>query len=283
MEDRVQSRRNGIVTQLPDLPPSSGLLENMPTHRHEGEFEWFYCVRGGGIQIAGSRQEPVQVGTLLLIPPGVPHVFACGPAGCCCEVLMMPGDFPGGSSPAEVEAAQLLAFLAHRVRERGFVLKLPPEAARTGGALLTRIRNWMFRSEFGSAMRIQAALLELLSLAFALEDPPRFRSPAVMPKRDDAIETVLYFLDNNFHRRISVDEAARIAGLSRSTFARRFAAETGQSFCVYLNSLRIRAVEGLTANGVPLPEAVHRCGFFSRSNFFEQRRKYREDTLHFSD
>ena len=161
--------------------------------------------------------------------------------------------------------------------ERGFIAGLPEEAARRGGELMRRIRRWSERPAFGGTLRTHAALLELLALAFELDDPPRYRPGTATPEHDAAIETVLYFLDNHFSRRISVAEAAQLAGMSRSVFHRRFTRETGMSFCVYLNRLRLRAAEALIADGASAENAAARCGFFSRSNFFDQRRRYGEE------
>ena len=278
MGSRIQNHRNGIVTLAPHLLPERRPLAELPTHRHEGEFEWFFCAEGGGVQAVGNWREPMRPGQLLLIPPGEPHVFAADPAGGChCEVLMMPYGFPEGEGAAAAEARLLLGFWRKRVLERGFIAGLPEEAARRGGELMRRIRRWSERPAFGGTLRTHAALLELLALAFELDDPPRYRLGTATPEHDAAIETVLYFLDNHFSRRISVAEAAQLAGMSRSVFHRRFTRETGMSFCVYLNRLRLRAAETLIADGASAENAAARCGFFSRSNFFDQRRRYGEE------
>lgn len=272
MGSRRQNRRNGIVTLSPFLPPNRCLPGELSFHRHESEFEWFFCIAGKGVQFSGKESVPVRPGQLLLIPPREPHVFAAGPEGCRCMVLMMPGNFPGGSSPEAAEAGQLLAYLHKRVRERGPLLELPEEAARRGGDLLRRIREWSLAAQFGGTLRIHAALLELLALTFELADPPQFRPEVGGCEHDEAVEQLLYYLDNHFPQRIPVAVAAGMAGMSRSTFHRRFQKETGMSFCLYLNRLRIRAAEQLIAEGVPVETAARRCGFFSRSNFFAQRR-----------
>ena len=87
MGSRIQNHRNGIVTLAPHLLPERRPLAELPTHRHEGEFEWFFCAEGGGVQAVGNWREPVRPGQLLLIPPGEPHVFAADPA-CGCRWQM---------------------------------------------------------------------------------------------------------------------------------------------------------------------------------------------------
>ena len=185
MGTRIQNHRNGIVTLAPCLLPERRPLSELPTHRHEGEFEWFFCVAGGGTQAVGSWQHSVRPGQLLLIPPGEPHVFAArSPGGCRCEVLMMPFGFPEGEDKVAVEARQLLGFWRKRVQERGFIAELPERAARRGGELMRRIRRWSEQPGFGDTLRTHAALLELLALAFELDDPPRFRPGTEAPRRN---------------------------------------------------------------------------------------------------
>ncbi len=98
-------------------------------------------MEGGGVQVVGSWQRRVEPGRLLLIPPGEPHVFAAGPAGCRCEVPMMPYGFPEGETAAAGEARRMLGFRRKRVLERGFLAALPEEAARRGGELMRRVRS----------------------------------------------------------------------------------------------------------------------------------------------
>ena len=43
MGSRIQNHRNGIVTLAPHLLPERRPLAELPTHRHEGECEWFFC------------------------------------------------------------------------------------------------------------------------------------------------------------------------------------------------------------------------------------------------
>ena len=53
-------------------------------------------------------------------------------------------------------------------------------------------------------------------------------------RQEEAIRNVLYYLNNHFSRKITVEDAVRIAGISRSAFFLRFPAVYGMTFCRHL-------------------------------------------------
>lgn len=68
------------------------------------------------------------------------------------------------------------------------------------------------------------------------------------------------YLNNHFSRKITVEDAVRIAGISRSAFFLRFPAENGMTVSRHLNRRRLAAVEWLVASGIPREEVAQRCG-----------------------
>lgn len=264
------------------LPPEHRPYEHCPQHSHHGEFEWFYCRKGGGVQLVGQWSAEVSKGQLLLIPPDMPHVF-CGElqTGCNCDVMMLPPSALKGNDEPSKEATTLLNFWKQYVLDHGFLLPLPVDASIRGGELIRNISEASRNGGFGSALNIRNAVGELLSLAFRLPQPPRFRPSTEFTRRDEKIETLLYYLDNNFSRHITVNDALKVTGMSRSAFHPRFQAVTGMTFCRYLNRLRLKAVESMVQKGYTPEDAARHCGFFSRSNFYQQRKNDSDsDTLY---
>ncbi len=246
------------------LLPHNNAPELVPQHSHPRNYEWFFCVSGGGIQVVDHWQGRMTPGRLAVIPPGRPHVFCADPGGCDCEVLMLPPDWLEGTGAIMAEARNLLNFWKEYVETSGFRAELPPEAVEV-------VRNAL-RGRQG--LGLCGAVFALLELAFRLPRPPV--RPAAEPQ-DEAIRSVLCHLNNHFSRKITVNDAVRIAGISRSTFHRRFQAVTGLTFCRYLNRQRLTAVEWLANAGVPRDEAARRCGFGSRSNYYQQLKLEREN------
>ena len=94
-------------------------------------------------------------------------------------------------------------------------------------------------------------------------------------KGEEAEQKYQEYLDSMYVRPVTVEEALRITGMSRSAFHVHFQESTGLTFCQYLNDLRLATADHLIAEGVPPDEAAMRSGFTSRSNYYQQRRNRR--------
>ncbi len=240
--------------------------ELAPQHNHPGLFEWFFCVDGGGIQLVNQWQCRVTPGNLIIIPPGLPHVFCADASGCNCQVLMLSANYFEGTGEIMNEAKYILDFWEKYTRIYGYKAEIPAETAHN------------IRTELNGKQGIGmcAAIFSLLETAFLLQHPP---SRPEAGNKDTAIQEVLYYLNNHFAEKITVTDALRISGLSRSSFHRRFFNATGITFCRYLNRLRLNAVNWMTTSGMTKEEAAKHCGFTSRSNYYQQMRQEREYDL----
>lgn len=241
------------------LYPYDRAPELVPQHHHPDEFEWFFCTRGGGIQVVNQWKHRVAEGDLIVIPPGIPHVFCADPSGCDCQVLMISANWFEGSGAIMNEARYVLNFWKNYTQTHGFYADFPKEE-------IQRIRVSL---EGRQGIGLCAAVFSLLELAFKLPYPlerPEYR------ERDLAIREVLYYLNDHFSEKISIADVLRISGLSRSSFHRRFFKTVGMTFCRYLNRLRLNAIEWMAASGMSRESAAFHCGFSSRSNYYQQRR-----------
>ena len=242
---------------------------------HPDEYEWFYCCEGGGIQAVGQWRQRVKVGDLLLIPPGKPHVFCASESGCRTAVLMQSVRYCVGDTTASSEAAFLMDHLKRYVEKNGYLLPLSEADSKTCGETLHRIMDLQKKPAFGNAMRVNSLLGAMLEIGFHLPEPPR---GPVSPDSGDPerrISELLFYLDSMYIRPVTVEEALRITGMSRSAFHVHFQEATGLTFCQYLNDLRLATADHLISEGVPPDEAARRSGFTSRSNYYQQRRNRR--------
>lgn len=235
----------------------------VPQHNHPGMFEWFFCVAGGGVQVINQWHCRVSPGDLIVIPPGSPHVFCADASGCNCQVLMISGNWFEGTGEIMDEAKYILDFWEKYTGKYGYKAELPAEAVNDARTALA--------GKEGIGMC--AAVFSLLELAFLLPHPP---SRPEYRDKDAAIQAVLYYLNNHFAEKITISDALRISGLSRSSFHRRFLSVTGMTFCRYLNRLRLNAVNWMVTSGMSREAAAVHCGFSSRSNYYQQLRQERE-------
>jgi len=257
------------------LHPFQGDVSSCRQHVHPDEYEWFYCCEGGGIQAVGQWRKRVKVGDLLLIPPGQPHVFCAAESGCRTAVLMQSVRYFVGESSASSEAAFLLEHMTRYVEKNGYLLPLSEAEGLRCGNIMRRIMDLQRKPAFGNALRVNSLIGSLLEIGFSLPDPPRGPVATDTGDPERRISELLFYLDSMYIRPVTVEEALKITGMSRSSFHIHFQEATGQTFCQYLNDLRLATAEHLISEGVSPDEAAKRSGFTSRSNFYQQRRNRR--------
>ena len=117
----------------------------------------------------------------------------------------------------------------------------------------------------------------LLEIGFHLPEPPRRPYAADSGASERRISELLFYLDSMYVQPVTVEDALEITGMSRSSFHLHFQQATGQTFCQYLNDLRLAVADHLIRDGVPPDEAAKRSGFTSRSNYYQQRRNRRPE------
>jgi AraC family transcriptional regulator len=93
---------------------------------------------------------------------------------------------------------------------------------------------------------------------------PRFRGGLA----GGALRRVRTYIDEHLGERISLDELARQAGVSRFHFARQFRLSTGESPMEYLRRTRIeRSKRILQSRDSTIAEVAARLGFSDQSHF----------------
>jgi len=259
------------------LSPYHGDVSACRQHLHPDEYEWFHCREGGGIQAVGQWRARVKPGDTLLIPPGVPHVFCAEEQGCRTAVLMLSVRYFAGEGTAANEAAFLLGHLSQFVEKNGYLLPLSDGDRELCGTIFRSILDLQEKPAFGNALRINSLLGNLLEIGFHLPEPPRRSAPSDTGASERRISELLFYLDSMYVQPVTVEDALEITGMSRSSFHLHFQQATGQTFCQYLNDLRLAVADHLIKEGVPPDEAAKRSGFTSRSNYYQQRRNRRSN------
>ena len=86
-------------------------------------------------------------------------------------------------------------------------------------------------------------------------------------KQQHRLRNIYAFIDENYHRKIAVNEVAAISNLSKEAFCRYFKKATGNSFIAFLNQYRVSQAKRLLLAGKNVGEACYDCGFESLSYF----------------
>ncbi|MDR0449673.1 MAG: helix-turn-helix domain-containing protein [Treponema sp.] len=83
------------------------------------------------------------------------------------------------------------------------------------------------------------------------------------------------FIQENYSRKISLQEIAKVSGLSAPYFSTIFKEERGENLSTYLNRLRIeKAGRLLLKTGMPLSDIARACGFEDQSWFSRMFKSY---------
>ncbi len=270
----MKIQRNLIAIRPFMSPVPDNKVNKLTQHRHNGIFELFYCAKGNGIQIVEQWRQQVSPGELIVIPPGVPHVFAGQDDGCFPEVLHLSRNYFNTSSIADSEALAILHHLRGYVIDHGYHIPLSYKRASQCGELIARIFTISKELPPAVVLQIKSAIYELLQIFLAIpEINEAMRNESERELRhDEKIQRVLLYLENHFAEPVHLDDMLKLSGMGRSCFFERFKQVTKFPFSRYLNRLRLRAVAELIQNGIPSEEAAKRCGFFSRSNYYQQRK-----------
>jgi AraC-like DNA-binding protein len=129
----------------------------------------------------------------------------------------------------------------------------------------------------GPAVRLgcKTYLLELLyhlSQHFAFAEAARSELEQ-QQQRARRLGKLLEYLRDSYRKKISVADAAGIAGMSESRFMRYFRAATGMTFVSYLTHIRLHnAARLLKDSALTIGEVADACGFSHQSYFDRQFR-----------
>jgi len=230
---------NNLEIYAHDMPPAS----HFETHAHDDEALLSYAIEGSCTQLIASRLWAVLPAHAVWMPAGIPHATQMGPRGCRLRTvtfaLPIPEDLP--AEPCVIEVSPFLAAL---------------------------MAAWEASDANESARRD--------ALRFLLYDEIRRATPLdlSLPRvRDARLSRVTDALQADPADTRSLDEWARLAGMSRRSFIRHFGQETGMNFADWQRRLRLLTARQLLAEGVSVTEAALSLGYQSPSAFIAMVRR----------
>lgn len=203
-----------------------------PRHSHHC-WEMVRYVEGSGTLTAGGQRIPFRPGTIMALPPEVPHEEEA-PGGYRCYFIGYAGPKPRGPIPVcqDDEHGSFAAACSLLVRE---CWQKPPGWQAAGEELVRLLQRYVERwSGAGDDLVRQAEALLLEHLA----DPE-----------------------------LRIATVAKRLGVHEEHLRRRFAAATGHSPRAHLSRLRIEAAGQLLAHGRGVAETATACGFADPFHF----------------
>ncbi len=141
------------------------------------------------------------------------------------------------------------------------------------GALIRLLRS--LHNENDARVLAPLAVREVLYHILTGEQGERLRAVAARDSRAHRIAAVLRFMRENFRRPLSIDELARHASMSASTFHHNFKSMTSLPPLQYLKMIRLHQARLLMLNdGLNAGEAGYTVGYNSPSQFTREFKRF---------
>ena len=234
------------------------------------EYELILVLQSNGYRIVGDNIAPLTPRDLVLVGPGLPHIWQNEPAG---------------GRPTRVHALLIqfgVSFLGDGLLKlpafapvRRLLLKRAGRGLHFVGPTCDRVCALM--TDIARAQGLERILLFLRILGeLAQSNGGRTLASAGFTAESqlydqERMDRVVQFLNAHLGRAIRLSEVARLACLSEGAFSRFFRVHTGKTFPQFLNELRIgRACRLLIESDKTITEVSYECGFTNLSNFNRQ-------------
>lgn len=148
-------------------------------------------------------------------------------------------------------------------------------------SLIKGIIDSFFAKPEGYEMDIRASLLKIFSLIYANNAMVSIgeKSSTIKQAQTERLKKALSYIKDNYRKKISIDDIAREANLTRYHFCRVFKSLTGQTPVEYVNYLRInQALRLLEDENRKIMDIAFDLGFNNLSYFIKKFREYKDCT-----
>lgn len=130
----------------------------------------------------------------------------------------------------------------------------------------------------GDLMQCLPEIMGLFSLLSRHIDQEREPVPARLKFKSSSLQELILWTNDNFYRKITIDEAAEMTGYSKYHFCSRFKAQTGMTYIHYLNSVRVSQACLMLRSGEPVQTVCRSCGFENVSYFIQVFKRFQHVT-----
>jgi len=243
-----------------------------PLDLHSHEFdELVVTLKGKGVHFTEDEEYQIHAGDVFFIRPGASHGYRDTDGLEIVNILYYPDQLgiplqwlresPGYKALFDLEPESRRKF-SFKGR-----LSLPLEALASVERTILEMESELASQEEGRLFMAAAALMRLLGTLSRLYENGPSPSAAQLVR----IGKTLSFIETSYQKRISLDELAKMAKMSKSSLIREFKRLTGRTPVDYLLSVRLaKAAELLTAGDATIGEAALRCGFTDGNYFARQ-------------
>ena len=259
--DNLHEKRTHGMPGFPFVVYPSNLEENRkgyPLHWHE-ELELIYVVSGNGYVIVQGEHIPVDAGDMVLIAPQNVHGFDQTKGNEMTHYALLFRPSMLGTEYTDLLQGNSRALPRHLPKGNPLNTKLAPLI------LELSINRKRVNSDYSLMI-----LSHLYAIAYhIIHDNPELGTLAADHNSNyDRLKVILEYLQHNYSKGITVEQAASMCGFSPSHFMKLFRELTGNSFAQYVKNYRLEmAARKLRTTGKRIGEIAEEVGFHNLPYF----------------
>lgn len=232
------------------------LTDNLEMNWHPS-IELLYFTKGAGKVFCGTQIYDAAAGDVFIVNSNMPHAIA-SEAVVYYHCLIIDNEF----------------CLANDIDTDNIVFKTPLNDKRVTDLFETVVKEFHMLHPFKNAGIRSAVLNLLLYLARNFAETVSMPKKAVSMK-DESMRLALGFIKSHINEKLSLDEVAHEAGLSKFYFLREFKKMTGETPVSFINKTRCENAKKMLKTGrYSIKEVCEKNGFVDFSYFSKNFKRY---------
>ncbi|NJN28431.1 MAG: helix-turn-helix transcriptional regulator [Cyclobacteriaceae bacterium] len=236
-----------------------------PFHHHQSAYELTLTLGLSGTRMVGDHTEQFSPRDLVLMAPGLPHCWQDHGIRPKTPHKVVVIQFCEMMFSSARPGSRHLAGIHRALRRSVYGLELLEEAKDKAIAIIDQIDESCSLHAYCDILKVldmfgnEKEIRQLSGLAY---------TPPASKKSGNKLPKVLDFIQQNYASKLTLDEAAMLAGMSSSAFSHYFKSRTGKSFTEYINELRLgKAAQLLQWHEMPISMVCNESGFQNISHF----------------
>ena len=259
-----------ISTQL----ARGGLQKNYAIGMHNHDFyEINVVLSGEGMHYIGERRVEASEGDVFIIPPKVNHGYEGGAGFDVYHLTLSPGymeknsaelsQMPSFSSLFHVEPVMREHISSH------MHLHLEPEELGEIQPYLDSLRGRMKSKRTEDVIIGNCEALIIITMLCAAYDKRRCVMESTRSEDELFLQSIAHIYEK-YNGKLSIEELARMARMSRTSYIERFKRTTGLPPGEFITGQRISAAKAmLSGTSLSVSEIAHRVGFYDSSHLIK--------------
>lgn len=250
------------------------VMRNYSIGMHKQEFfEINIITRGKGVHYIEENEINAEVGDVFIIPPEIEHGYTGGDGFDVFHVVINNKFMQKNMADLQMMRGFISLFNVEPMMRantgKSLHLKLSEEEFSEIFNIIDDMRNHMYYTNPTEAFHSTGVLLILISKLCSIYHKKNDRNTDSDRRTNDAVfMRSISYIHEKYSEKISIDDLAKIAHMSRSTYIRRFIKICKMTPIEYITKKRIEVAEAMLKNtSFSVVDIAFKCGFYDGSHF----------------